>query len=165
MKQSIRFDRDDNRAYYIQFKLPTIKELHLYHDGILASEILNNMIDCMHIQSSFIHRNLTYSLRTTRKILKKTSIFNFHFYSTISRLIRLRNSLTFDLRNLPIGQFKHAPKSHFVIYTFQVYLIGQKILHGPGVLYSYCLIPLYITTLILHNKLCIIIHSYFTMLY
>ncbi|OXU18400.1 hypothetical protein TSAR_016795, partial [Trichomalopsis sarcophagae] len=80
------------------FNLPTIMSLHHYHECLLSFKVLYDYVSCNAITAKFSIRELDYSFRN-RPLQEESSLSNFGFFSTITRLRRSWNILPRSVRD------------------------------------------------------------------
>ena len=90
---------DHNYKHIIsKYRVPSIRNLHDYHDLLVVFKIVNNIISIESLRNLFTSRSLTYGIRQPRDLEEYIFKFDFLFQSSIPRIIRKWNLISNDIK-------------------------------------------------------------------
>lgn len=92
------------------FKLPSIKQLFLYHDYLLSYKLYHNITLLPEVTNIFIIRSLNYNLRRPRQFQEYSSSLRENQNTALNRVRRLWNQVEPNVATLPLASFKQQTR-------------------------------------------------------
>lgn len=120
----VKFDHDCTLVLQ-KFRVPTIVQLHEYHDHNLAISIANNLLQIDNISQILVPRKIPCSIRNFVPFIQIVSANEYQYYSIVNCIRRIQNSIYHNLNSLSYNSFQNNTKKS--LYKVQHILRNSSI--------------------------------------